>query len=132
MKKGSRRAVVAHVRMNAEEHARFAELCRDRGITISAGLRRLAREAGAFGPSLDGQSSRDVRRMIAEWKAVGVNLNQVVRAMNVGRIPESQAIRARVQAALDQLRGHEAMFVSICGPRHARALEALESAEAAP
>ena len=61
--------------------------------------------------------------MIAEWKAVGVNLNQVVRAMNAGRLPESQAIRARVQAALDQLRGHEAMFVSICGPRHDRALE---------
>ena len=52
--------------------------------------------------------------------------------MNAGRISESQAIRARVQAALDQLRGHEAMFVSICGPRHDLALKVLESAEAAP
>jgi hypothetical protein len=132
LKKGSRRAVVAHVRMNVEEHARFTEICRDRGITISVGLRRLAREAGAFGPSLDGQSSQDIRRMIAEWKAVGVNLNQVVRAMNAGRLSESQAIRAHVQAALHQLRGHEAMFVSICGPRHDLALKVLESVEATP
>jgi hypothetical protein len=130
--KSSRRAVVAHVRMNAEEHARFAEVCRDRGITISTGLRRLAREASAFGPSLDGQSAQDVRRMIAEWKAVGVDLNQVVRAMNAGRLSDSQAIRARVQAALDQLRGHEAMFVSICGPRHDLALKVLESVEVTP
>ena len=130
--KSSRRAVVAHVRMNAEEHARFAEVCRGRGITISTGLRRLAREASAFGPSLDGQSAQDIRRMIAEWKAVGVDLNQVVRAMNAGRLSDSQAIRARVRAALDQLRGHEAMFVSICGPRHDLALKVLESGEAAP
>jgi hypothetical protein len=118
--------------MNAEEHARFAEVCRDRGITISTGLRRLAREACAFGPSLDGQSAQDVRHMIAQWKAVGVDLNQVVRAMNAGRLSESQAIRARVQAALDQLRDHEAMFVSICGPRHYLALKVLESVEATP
>jgi len=130
--KSRRRAVVAHVRMNAEEHARFAEVCRDRGITISAGLRRLAREASAFGPSLDGQSAEDVRCMIAEWKAVGVDLNQVVRAMNVGRLSESEAIRACIQAALDQLRGVEAMFVSICGPRHDLALKVLENVEATP
>ena len=128
--KSSRRAVIAHVRMNAEEHARFAEVCRDRGITISAGLRRLAREASAFGPSLDGQSAEDVRCMIVEWKAVGVDLNQVVRAMNVGRLSESEAIRACIQAALDQLRGVEAMFVSICGPRHDLALKVLDSVEA--
>ena len=100
-------------------------LCGARRIDASTGLRRLVREAAAFGPSLDGESRAAIVGLTAQLKAVGVNLNQVVRAMNTGLVPSSDAIVTSVQACAEQIKRAEAMFVSICEPRFQKAVAAL-------
>ena len=96
-------------------------LCDNRQIDASTGLRRLVREAAAFGPALEGESKSAVVALTAQMKAVGVNLNQVVRAMNTGLVPSSEAILTNVLACVEQIKRAEAMFVSICEPRFQKA-----------
>lgn len=127
-----RRDHVVHMRLDAEEHAWFSQLCIERDITISAGLRRLVREAAAFGPSLEGESQTLVKETIAHLRAVGVNLNQVVRAMNTGLVPDSARVRESVDQAVEQIHALRPMFVSICAPRFDRARRVLDGEEASP
>jgi hypothetical protein len=121
----TRRTVFLRARVTPEERERFMTLCGARRIDASTGLRRLVREAAAFGPSLDGESRAAIVGLTAQLKAVGVNLNQVVRAMNTGLVPSSDAILTSVQACAEQIKRAEAMFVSICEPRFQTAVAAL-------
>src|SRR5208283_1114960 len=112
--KQTRRTVFLRARVTPEERERFMTLCDNRQIDASTGLRRLVREAAAFGPALEGESRSAVMGLTAQLKAVGVNLNQVVRAMNTGLVPSSDAILTNVKACAEQIKRAEAMFVSIC------------------
>jgi hypothetical protein len=123
--KQTRRTVFLRARVTPDERERFMTLCDARRIDASTGLRRLVREATAFGPALEGDSRAAVLGLTAQLKAVGVNLNQVVRAMNTGLVPSSGAILANVQACAEQIKRAEAMFVSICEPRFQKAVAAL-------
>ena len=90
-------------------------------------MRRLVREAGSFGPILDGETRDDLRRLIVEINAIGGNLNQVARAMNAWSVPDAKTIRDRIQVIEETFDLFESMFASICAPRRARALKVVET-----
>jgi len=54
MTKAIKRSEVIHVRLTADERARFAERCAPDDLPISEAIRRVMREAADLGPSFDG------------------------------------------------------------------------------
>jgi hypothetical protein len=118
------------VRLTADEHDRFARLCAERKITAAEGMRRLVREAAGFGPTLDGESRDDLQRLIVEINAIGGALNQVARAKNAWSVPDARTLKDRLQVVEETFDLFESMFSSICAPRRARALKAVETPSA--
>ena len=115
------------VRLTEDELSRFAEICAGRGLARAEGVRRLMREAAAFGPTLDGGAREEVRAMTAELKAIGRNLNQLVKGMNTGLAPDVGSIRGQIEAIRNTLQVYDRMFGAICAPRRRRAIVALEA-----
>ena len=115
------------VRLTADEHERFARLCAERKITVAEGMRRLVREAAGFGPMLDGETRNDIRGLIVEINAIGGALNRVARAMNAWSAPDAKTLKDRIQVIEETFDLFESMFSSICAPRRARALKAVET-----
>ena len=118
------------VRLTADEHERFARLCAERKITVAEGMRRLVREAAGFGPMLDGETRNDIRGLIVEINAIGGALNQAARAMSAWSAPDAKTLKDRIQVIEETFDLFESMFSSICAPRRARALKAVETPSA--
>jgi hypothetical protein len=114
------------VRLKAGELARLQALCEEQKITLSAGVRRLVRAAACFSPSLDGALRDDVLALVEQWRAIGVNLNQVAKAIHTRQILSVGEAEAEIKECLALLQRQQALFVRLCAPRFDRARRALE------
>jgi mobilization protein MobC len=123
-----RRTKFLKARVTPDERGRFASLCAEQGVTAAEGMRRLAREAANFGPTLEPPARDEVIKLAGEMRAAGVNLNQIVRAMNTGLAPDIKLIRDQIAAVGEQLAFYEALLRGICAPRRKRLLAAIGNA----
>ncbi|UWU26018.1 plasmid mobilization relaxosome protein MobC (plasmid) [Rhizobium sp. CB3060] len=92
MAKRTSRQKVVHVRMSETEFLAFEAFCADVNLTVSEALRRLVRQAAGLGPAFDGDLKEIVLAHAEELRRVGVNLNQIARALNGGREPRFEAL----------------------------------------
>lgn len=81
------------VRVSAEEFEQFSALSSAFGLKKSDALRRSALAALGRGPVLPMKNQQEFLMICEELRAIGVNLNQAVRAMNTGRVPDDEALR---------------------------------------
>jgi hypothetical protein len=90
------RVRVRHVRLTAGEDAALHEIARAQNITVSDLLRRFIHAAVGLGPLVDGDDRNLLRAVRAELNAIGVNLNQIARAMNTGLVPPNKLLAERL------------------------------------
>lgn len=113
------------VRLQPSERTRFAALCEEHGITMSEGLRRLARAAGGLGPTFDRDGRAAIEELAAQTRAVGVNLNQIARVMNQGLMPPDKTLRKVLQDIAAAIEAYEAVYHSMVARSRAAAVPAL-------
>ena len=87
---------VRHVRLTAGEDAVLHEVARAQNITVSDLLRRFIHAGVGLGPLVDGNDRKLLRAVRAELNAIGVNLNQIARAMNTGLVPPNKLLGERL------------------------------------
>jgi hypothetical protein len=110
----TKRSKVVHVRLTPDENARLAAFCEARGLPVSEALRRLAREAGGLGPIMEGDDRAAIKALTGQMRAIGVNLNQALRALNMGHMPARDQLGpllGKVIASLDEV---DDLFVALC------------------
>ena len=92
----SRKDKVVRMRLSAEEHAAIEMAAAAADMTMSAFLRSLMLEGAGVQPLL-AEEDRTVMGFLAdEMRAVGTNLNQLVRAMNSGRAIQDESRDANI------------------------------------
>jgi uncharacterized protein (DUF885 family) len=107
------RSDVIKVRLQPTERARFAAECKAHNVTESEGLRRLVRAASGLGPTFDGEAKAAIEELSAQTRAVGVNLNQIARAMNQGLVPADATLRKVLEDIAETIDGYDQLFVSM-------------------
>ena len=70
--------------------------CGAHGVSESEALRRFVRSSVGFGPVFGPEASAAVRELTRQIRAIGVNINQAVRAMNTGLVPDSAPLREQM------------------------------------
>ena len=88
------------VRLTEEEKALFHEKAEANGLSASEWLRRLG-----SGHQIRPQATAVDLQLIAELNAIGVNINQIARAVNRGRESPAplDAVAAQIRAILDEV-----------------------------
>ncbi len=104
--KPARKGRTVHVRVTDDEHAAISGAAEATGMTISAFYRSLLLEGAGVQPMLT-EDDRTILAVLREdMRMIGVNLNQVARALNSGRAVHAGEITIsienvqRVQAAV--------------------------------
>jgi hypothetical protein len=82
----------------------FAE---EAALSTSEVLRRLAREAGGFGPTFEGEVAQQLKSTVVQLRKAGVNLNQIARALNSGRAPSYGHLSGGVERLASIVAQHE-------------------------
>lgn len=92
----SRKDKVVRMRLSAPEHAAIEKAAKAAGMTVSAFLRSLLLEGAGVRPML-AEEDRTVMDFLAEeMRSVGLNLNQLTRAMNSGRAVKAADLSANI------------------------------------
>jgi hypothetical protein len=130
-KSGSRRTAIVHLRLSAEENAALMAVCMARKLTVSEGLRRLVREAGGLGPTLEGTDAGAVEAITERMTAIGDSLDAAVRTINVGRLPEGELPRDALTGLSDALREAHWLYAGLCRKAQARHATAMSGQSAA-
>jgi hypothetical protein len=112
---------VIHARLSQEENLRFRMFCDENGLTASETLRRMAREAGGFGPTFDGETRNAVLDYAKQLRAIGVNINQIARILNSGRTPDYATLQAGIGRLTQELIAQDEDYVSLCARARKRA-----------
>ena len=120
MTKAVRRSEVIHIRLTEEERARFVSACAPDDAPISEAVRRLMREAAGLGPTFDGEVVDKIGALTDQLKAVANNLNEAVRAINVGKAPDAADIGATFKEFAEALWEVEAFYRSLCATARER------------
>lgn len=92
MAKRTSRQKVVHVRLSEAEFLALEAFCADVNLTVSEVLRRLVRQAGGLGLAFEGDLKQTVLAHAEELRRVGVNLNQIARALNGKREPQLEVL----------------------------------------
>ena len=95
--------------------------CDENGLTASETLRRMAREAGGFGPTFDGETRNAVLDYAKQLRAIGVNINQIARILNSGRTPDYATLQAGIGRLTQELIAQDEDYVSLCARARKRA-----------
>ena len=119
-KTGLRRTAIVHLRLSAEENSALVAGCAARKLTVSEGLRRLVREAGGLGPTLEGADADVVRALTDRMSAIGDSLDAAVRGINVGRLPEGGVLRDALTGLSQALREAHGLYAGLCRKAQAR------------
>jgi hypothetical protein len=91
-----RRDRVAHIRFSPAEFDALATAAKRADMTVSAFVRSLSIEGAGVRPFL-GEGDRAVLGLLADGvHAIGRNLNQIVRAINTGRMPAEDDIAGSI------------------------------------
>lgn len=129
MEKKETKSEAMRVRLPASELAAFQARCAEMGLTSSHVMRRLVRMFIGAGPSFDGETREVIRSMTAQMRAIGVNINQVARLMNSGRVPADEDLQVSFVLLVELLKEQEQFLVSLCARARARAVDAIAEAE---
>jgi hypothetical protein len=114
MTKAIKRSEIIHVRLTEEERARFSAACAPDDAPISEAVRRLMREAAGLGPTFDGEVADKITALAAQLKAIGTDISEAVRAINVGKAPEAAAMRTTFEEFAAVLWEVESFYRSLC------------------
>ena len=114
MTKATKRSEVIHVRLTEEERVRFSALCEPDNLPVSEAVRRLMREAAGLGPTFEGDVAEKIGVLMQQLKAIGVDLSEAVRAINVGNAPDAAAMRATFEGFAETLWEVEGFYRSLC------------------
>lgn len=74
-----------HVRVTADEHAAIEKAAEDAGMTVSSFFRSLNLEGAGVRPMLTRDDRLVMAALLEDMRMIGINLNQVARALNSGR-----------------------------------------------
>lgn len=95
------------VRLSEAEFVALTTFAEEAALSTSEVLRRLAREAGGFGPTFEGEVAQRLKSTVVQLRKVGVNLNQIARALNSGRTPGYEHLRGGVERLARIVAQHE-------------------------
>jgi hypothetical protein len=95
----ARREKVAHIRFSEDEFSAVETAATRTGLSVSAFIRSLALEGAGERPFLSPADRAIIHLLGQDMRAVGNNLNQVVRALNIGRSVEGADLVAAVDDA---------------------------------
>lgn len=112
--KAIKRSEIIHLRLTEEERARFSAVFAPDDAPISEAVRRLMREAAGLGPTFDGDVADKIGALTDQLKAIAIDINQAVRAINVGKAPELAAIRTTFEEFAEALWEVESFYRSLC------------------
>jgi len=119
--KRTTRQKIVHVRLSEDEFLALEAFCAEVQLSVSVVLRRLARDAGGLGPALDGEAVAAFRGNSEELRRIGVNLNQLVRALSGGSEARMEELLAGL-GRLARLVGEQAEAINVlCGGARDRA-----------
>jgi uncharacterized protein (DUF1778 family) len=90
---------VAHIRFSPAEFDALEAAAARAGMTVSAFVRSLAMEGAGVRPFL-AEEDRAMLALLAEgMRAIGGNLNQIARAINIGRVPAEGDVAGSIKDA---------------------------------
>ena len=127
-KKPDRRTKFRTIRLSEVEAARFAVFCGAHGVSESEALRRFVRSSIGFGPAFGPESSAAIKDLTRQIRAIGVNINQAVRAMNTGLVPDSAPLREQRTQIHGGLTDMAALYDSFCARQRKVAVEIVREA----
>ena len=102
-KRTKQRSVTLSLRLSEEMDRRFWAFCQTHKLTRSEALRRLAASAGGFPPPLEDADRALLAELTRQIQAVGVNLNQMVRALNRGDMVAPAALEPVLQGVMETI-----------------------------
>lgn len=108
------------VRLSEAEFTALMTFAEEAALPTSEVLRRLAREAGGFGPTFEGEAAQRIKSAVVQLRKVGVNLNQIARALNSGRAPGYEHLRGGVERLARLVAEHERDLDELRASRRAR------------
>ncbi len=114
-----------HLRLSNAEHAGFKVAIAHLGLTQSEALRRFVRAAGGYGPAFDAETRSAILAMMRQMRGIGVNINQVARLMNSGRVPPDSALQKSFGLLTQLLVDQEALYRSLCGKATNHAMDTI-------
>jgi hypothetical protein len=92
-KADKKRVKVIRARVSERDQDALAGFAASIELSESEALRRLIGAANGDGPVLCAADRAEFSQIAEEFRAIGVNINQAVRAMNTGRVPDMAAFR---------------------------------------
>lgn len=105
---------VVHLRLSSDEFDALHTACQSTNLSVSEVLRRQARSFAGLGPSFEGEARNLIRGMTEQMRAIGVNINQVARLMNSGRVPPDEDMQASFGMLLELLVEQQEFLLSLC------------------
>ena len=106
VKKPHRNASLS-IRFTEEELALIAVKAAEIGKTPSGFIRMCALQAGEITPFIGEQDAYILGAIADDMRKIGVNLNQVARAINSGRVPHADEMTIVLQSVVDVVRVHK-------------------------
>jgi hypothetical protein len=103
------------VRLTPAEREGFAAFCAGRNLNMSEALRRMARAACGYGPTFDQDARGAILELASQQRAVGVNLNQAVKALHLGRVPQASEIETLMRQLAACVSAQEELYHGLCG-----------------
>ena len=82
----ARKDKVVHVRFSSDELCAVEQAADDAGMTLSAFLRSLSLDGAGVRPLFSDEDRAVLALLCREIRAIGVNLNQLARAVNAGGV----------------------------------------------
>ena len=104
--------------MSAADFARLEDAGRLFGLGKSELIRRLVRGALESGPALSAENSIEMAATAKELRAIGRNIAQVVKGINLGHAPQlkdDEALFRATHTALNELNATIRVFTVSCG-----------------
>jgi hypothetical protein len=124
------RIVPVSVRLQPVEKAHFSAVCKEHGVTMSEGFRRLARAAGGLGPTFDSEAKAAIEELSIQTRTVGVNLNQIARAMNQGLVPADATLRKVLEDIASAIQAYDQVYLSMAARSRKLAVETIKDEQA--
>nr|WP_181377356.1 plasmid mobilization relaxosome protein MobC [Ochrobactrum sp. LM19]AJW30026.1 mobilization protein (MobC) [Ochrobactrum sp. LM19] len=116
------------LRLSSDEFDALTAACQAANLSVSDVLRRQARSFAGLGPSFDGETRTVIRGMTEQMRAIGVNINQVARLMNSGRVPADEDMQASFGMLLDLLVEQQQFLMLLCVRERQRATKSVGEA----
>lgn len=123
MAKREPRNRVVRLRLSETEWLLLSAVCIEKRSTMSAVLRRAARAAGGLGPSFEGTTRRAIVEQSRQLRAIGVNLNQIARVLNAGKVPPDVQIRKVINPLIAAVTDTQNAYLSLCDSAKARVFD---------